>query len=84
MNRLNARSTASLLALATALGLAGTANAAVTVTADAVFVDAAAPEGSAAEAPTTAADPQQDAAAAPADFGKDEIRPGGERLVARN
>jgi len=50
MNRLNARPAASLLALATALGLAGTANAAVTVTADAIFVDAAAPEGSAAEA----------------------------------
>ena len=45
MNRFNARSTASILALATALGLAGTAHAAVTVTADAVFVDAAAPEG---------------------------------------
>jgi iron complex outermembrane receptor protein len=67
MNRLNARSAASLLALATALGLAGTANAAVTVTADAIFVDAAAPEGSAVEAPATAADPQQDAAAAPAE-----------------
>lgn len=67
MNRLNARSTASLLALATALGLAGTAHAAVTVTADAIFVDAAAPEGSAIEAPATAVDPQQDAAAAPAE-----------------
>ena len=64
MNRLNARTTASLLALATALGLAGTAHAAVTVTADAVFVDAAAPEGGAAEG--AAADQQQDAAAAPA------------------
>ena len=38
MNRFTARSTASLFALATALGLAGTAHAAVTVTADAVFV----------------------------------------------
>ena len=59
MNRFNARSTASILALATALGLAGTAHAAVTVTADAVFVDAAASEGGADA-------PQQDAAAAPA------------------
>ena len=58
MNRFNARSTASILALATALGLAGTAHAAVTVTADAVFVDAPASEGG--------ADEQQDAAAAPA------------------
>lgn len=55
MNRLNARSTASLLALATAFGLAGTAHAAVTVTADAVFVDAAAAEGGAAEQPQDAA-----------------------------
>lgn len=72
MNRLNARSTASLLAIATTLGLGltGTAHAAVTVTDSAIFVDAAAPEGSAAEAPATAADPQQDAAAAPAESGQ--------------
>ena len=59
MNRFNARSTASVLALATALGLAGPAHAAVTVTADAVFVDAAASEGGADTQ-------QQDAAVAPA------------------
>ncbi|MCZ8324956.1 MAG: TonB-dependent receptor [Sphingomonadaceae bacterium] len=49
MTRLNARSSASLIALATALGLGlgGTAQAAVTVTGSAVFVDAAAPEDAA-------------------------------------
>ena len=63
MNRFNARSTASVLALATALGLAGPAHAAVTVTADAVFVDAAASEGGADTQ-------QQDAAVAPAAEGQ--------------
>jgi len=63
MNRLNARSTASLLAIATTLGLGltGTANAAVTVTDNAVFVDAAAPEGSSADVITDAVAPDSSA-----------------------
>ncbi len=48
MTRLHPRSAASLIALATSLGLGTAAQAAVTVTDDAVFVDAAAYEGDAA------------------------------------
>jgi iron complex outermembrane recepter protein len=64
MNRLNARSTASFIALATALGfgLSGTANAAVTITDEAVLVDGAATEGSAAEAQPVAAPAPEDTA----------------------
>jgi iron complex outermembrane recepter protein len=68
MNRITASSTASIIALATALGfgLSGTAHAAVTVTADAMFVDAAADAGAPPEQGTVVTAPEEVATTAPA------------------
>lgn len=79
MTRLNARSTASFIALAAALGLGGTAHAAMTVTATAIIFDAAAEEVAGGDSAEAAPEPSvgttvmatedksYDPAAAPAD-----------------
>ena len=66
MNRLQVRSTASCIALVAALGFSATAQAAVTVTDGAVFVDAATEEGAPPEQGTVVTAPEEVATTAPA------------------